>query len=585
MQHIPKILVIGVSLVIAFTSARQARADTSTSGILPFTYAGRLSDSKEAAVVGPVDLEMKFYQVATGGTALTTQTSLAFAAVALDDGAFQVEARLTAADAAAVFAPGTTTYVEIIDKTHSTTYPRQKVAAVPFALRVPVDGQSVRFDGNGNLAVGPSAAPASNEFLTKNSAGDWIWAAPASTGGGTIADNAVATAKIAAAAVTADKLADGAITATKIASGAVGATGLADGAVTTLKIAAGAIGATGIASGAVTEAKIAAGAVGATGLANGAVTETKIAAGAVGATGLANGAVSAAKIAAGAVGATGLADGAVTSLKIASGAVGATGLADGSISDIKISGAAAIARSKLASGTSGQVVINDPTSGLLSSEAQLAASRGGTGVNAGAAAPGILLIGNGSGFSLNTLNGVNGIAITNGSGGITIGVGGGPLLVGSGAPTGPAYSFTGDSDTGVYRPAADTVAVATNGNERLTITPNGDVGIGTSSPTSKLQVAGALAMQTQFIDMGNSCNTAINASASSGSLVIFNGSSGSGSIVLAACSSEGQVLLVTNGTNCSLGVDNTNGNLATNTVFTINYGGSRVLTCHSGKWY
>ena len=52
----------------------------------------------------------------------------------------------------------------------------------------------------------------------------------------------------------------------------------------------------------------------------------------------------------------------------------------GSIVDADISGTAAITRSKIAAGTVAQVVINDPTTGLLSSEANLAVSRGGTGV-------------------------------------------------------------------------------------------------------------------------------------------------------------------------------------------------------------
>jgi hypothetical protein len=49
-----------------------------------------------------------------------------------------------------------------------------------------------------------------------------------------------------------------------------------------------------------------------------------------------------------------------------------------SLTDTQISPTAAIARSKIAAGTVGQVVINDPTTGLLSSEANLAISRGGT---------------------------------------------------------------------------------------------------------------------------------------------------------------------------------------------------------------
>lgn len=65
---------------------------------------------------------------------------------------------------------------------------------------------------------------------------------------------------------------------------------------------------------------------------------------------------------------------------------GAVTIANSAITDAKVSAAAAITRSKIASGTASHVVINDG-SGNLSSEAQLATSRGGTGVNSSATFP------------------------------------------------------------------------------------------------------------------------------------------------------------------------------------------------------
>jgi hypothetical protein len=47
-----------------------------------------------------------------------------------------------------------------------------------------------------------------------------------------------------------------------------------------------------------------------------------------------------------------------------------------------------------------------------------------------------------------------------------------------------------DGDTGVYFPAANTVAISTNGEERLRVDANGNVGIGTDSPFGKLNVVG-----------------------------------------------------------------------------------------------
>lgn len=90
-----------------------------------------------------------------------------------------------------------------------------------------------------------------------------------------------------------------------------------------------------------------------------------------------------------------------------------------SVVNADIAAGAAIARTKLASGSNNHVIINDG-SGVLSSEAQLSTSRGGTGVDASAAANGSLLIGTGSGLALATITAGSGISVTNGSGTITI---------------------------------------------------------------------------------------------------------------------------------------------------------------------
>lgn len=56
----------------------------------------------------------------------------------------------------------------------------------------------------------------------------------------------------------------------------------------------------------------------------------------------------------------------------------------------------------------------------------------------------------------------------------------------------PALTTTGDTNTGVWFPAADTIAASTAGVERLRVTSTGLVGIGTSSPAEELHITSAI---------------------------------------------------------------------------------------------
>jgi hypothetical protein len=137
----------GALIGLALGSASLARA----SG-LSLDYAGRLTDGAGEPVDGPVDLEINFFDAPMGGNKLGA-SPYAFTATRLDQGSFAVQVKL-GTEAAAVFPePGVGTWIEVTDKTHGRTYPRQKFSPVPYALKVPVDGTTLDFDADAKLAV------------------------------------------------------------------------------------------------------------------------------------------------------------------------------------------------------------------------------------------------------------------------------------------------------------------------------------------------------------------------------------------------------------------------------------------------
>ncbi len=52
----------------------------------------------------------------------------------------------------------------------------------------------------------------------------------------------------------------------------------------------------------------------------------------------------------------------------------------------------------------------------------------------------------------------------------------------------PSYTFNGDTDTGMFRTGADAVSLATGGTARLAVGSTGNVGIGTTSPETPINI-------------------------------------------------------------------------------------------------
>jgi hypothetical protein len=64
-------------------------------------------------------------------------------------------------------------------------------------------------------------------------------------------------------------------------------------------------------------------------------------------------------------------------------------------------------------------------------------------------------------------------------------------LLGAGSAGAPSLTATGDTNTGIFFPTADTIAFAEGGVETVRIDSSGRVGIGTASPGSVCHVAGS----------------------------------------------------------------------------------------------
>jgi hypothetical protein len=77
------------------------------------------------------------------------------------------------------------------------------------------------------------------------------------------------------------------------------------------------------------------------------------------------------------------------------------------------------------------------------------------------------------------------------------------VVNGLGAVGTPSYTFTGDLNTGMWSPAADTIAFSEGGAEAMRINSAGNVGIGTTAPGYKLDVSATGNISGQFKTSGS----------------------------------------------------------------------------------
>jgi|688.fasta_scaffold07405_7 hypothetical protein len=105
---------------------------------------------------------------------------------------------------------------------------------------------------------------------------------------------------------------------------------------------------------------------------------------------------------------------------------------------------------------------------------------------------------------------------TNGTARITIDSNGNVTIANTinvplGSASAPAFSFTGDSNTGIYSPGADQVAISTNGTGRLFVDASGNVGIGTSANNVLDQISSARPLLVQSASSSTTIGGSANA--------------------------------------------------------------------------
>jgi hypothetical protein len=71
-----------------------------------------------------------------------------------------------------------------------------------------------------------------------------------------------------------------------------------------------------------------------------------------------------------------------------------------------------------------------------------------------------------------------------------------------GSAAAPTFTFSGDTNTGIYSPGADQVAVATNGTGRLFVASDGKIGIG-GTPSNPLDVFGSATLGIRYKSSGS----------------------------------------------------------------------------------
>jgi hypothetical protein len=124
--------------------------------------------------------------------------------------------------------------------------------------------------------------------------------------------------------------------------------------------------------------------------------------------------------------------------------------------------------------------------------------------------------------------------------------GGASIASAAGTAAAPTFSFAGDTDTGWYLAAPDTLAASTGGVERVRINSSGNVGIGTTNPTAKLDVGGRINLRSQAT--GSQLLTMISSADSQLLFKVIETSGGSGHLGIFDSDQNEQIIFRPDGT-------------------------------------